>query len=322
MGRKNEELTGVWASTFQRFQAGTPDQVLLGNLKDGVTVKVGDEFNRIEAGMEYRFFGRWLTHDRYGKQFHANSFVIATPASEQGVVRYLEKANGIGRRRAQQLWNLFGAETLEIFRTNPQKIHREMPGLSLEICQAASELFTRLHATEAVTLDLEALLGSQGFPRHVIGAAIRVWGARAAETIRENPFVLMDFRGVGFLKCDKLYQSLGLPMGSLHRMALCAWYAIASDGEGHTWLPKRNALVALNSGISGCDVNVHEVIEFAKADDLLRERNDDEGDWLACSTKADAESWLVSNVHQAIHEIDDSFGLPDAGKIHWPNIFV
>ncbi|KKK80721.1 hypothetical protein LCGC14_2820680, partial [marine sediment metagenome] len=114
MPAKPSEITGVFEYEIARFSNGDDaPATIIGRLekdpKTGqqVTIKGPSEEGALDYDLSYRFYGRWVNHHKYGRQFVFSSFTLSSPYGERGTVKYLAKADGIGRRRAQQIWNLF-----------------------------------------------------------------------------------------------------------------------------------------------------------------------------------------------------------------------
>jgi len=176
----------------------------------------------------------------------------------------------------------------------------EMSCLAAE--EAAAEL-RRLAATEDATIDLIGLLSGRGFPKATAKEAIRAWGNRAAKLVERNPYLLMAFRGCGFLKTDAMYLDLGLPPARLKRQALCAWHAIATDSEGHTWYPVEMLAEAIRQKVAGASVNPVRACRLAKRAGMIAFRKDVGGRiWAADGKKARAEEYVARAVAMAIRQ--------------------
>jgi exodeoxyribonuclease V alpha subunit len=320
---RTEELTGIFSYEKHVFQESSPDRTVIAEVSANgsgvITVKGKALRGQLEYGMTYRFLGVWHVHDKYGKQFHFNSFCVAEPAGEVGIAKYLAKAPHIGRARARALWDYYGADAVRMLRENPDAVSAQVKGLTPEKAAEAAKWLILNKKLEAVTIELMNLLGNRHFPRDIVSRCIGRWGEQAAETIRDNPYSLMEFSGVGFLKADALYKELGKPMDSLMRQALCGWYALASDTEGSTWFPLRLFTQAISQNVSGVNVDPDAALAWADANELIRIRQD-RGAWVADARKADNESALATHLRRAMDEILDPLGLPDASLLRWPMV--
>jgi hypothetical protein len=121
--------------------------------------------------------------------------------------------------------------------------------IDVEQAQRLSDKLRAQQATEAAKIELDQLLTGKGFPRSLPGRLIREWGNQAAAIIVEDPYKLMQFKGVGFKLADKLYMELGKDPASIDRQALYLWYAMASDSNGHSWFPAEAAVRELRRSV-------------------------------------------------------------------------
>ena len=192
------------------------------------------------GGLSYRFYGHWVEHERYGKQFTAKTFVRCQPHGKAGVIRYLTTTcagHGVGHATAAKLWEKFQGDAVRILREEPE-VAAAAAGMSHFTdtkAAAASAVLREESALEAVHIDLIDLLGGRGFPHGTAKLAVAEWGNRAALLIKRNSYLLMRFPRCGYLRTDQLYLDNGGRPAALKRQALAAWYAIARDSEGQTW---------------------------------------------------------------------------------------
>lgn len=312
---KNQELTGCFDGERWVFQQDDPERrTIIGSLADGTTVKGRATAGALEYGMTYRFLGRWTTHPKYGKQFAFSSFVVSKPHGETATIKYLMrqgKGHGLGRARAKAIWRAYGEQACEVIRTDPERVAAEIAGVSLDAAQALAERFQANERLEAVTIEVNDLLASRGFPQQTADKAIKEWGERASEVIREDPYQLMRFRGVGFARADALYLELGLDPAALNRQGYCVLHSMASSGEGHTWFPLKHVRMALKQSIASAKLRLETAIQWAIEHELIATRDD--GDWLAEAGKAWAEQRLAEHVHQAERE-------SEATELRWPDL--
>lgn len=238
-----------------------------------VAVKCKADVDELQPHQTYRFYGRgWsdYTNRRTGlveHQFAASTFIRSQPHGRAGVISYLKQAgrgHGIGQARATTLWEKFGSDAVRILREEPEIAAAAVAGLSVESAREAARWLEEEHALEGCTIDLIDLLSGRGFPKDTARKAVKLWGNRAAEIIRRDPYQLMSFRGCGFKRTDALWMELGLPASRLRRQALCAWYTIASNTDGHTWYPVEFCVQGLQQQIGGSDVRPVAAIKLAK----------------------------------------------------------
>jgi hypothetical protein len=203
----------------------------------------------------YRWFGTWSDDKKYGRQLKVSTFVLATPHGRQGVVRYLEQmCDGIGRATAEQLWNKFAGDAVRICREHPEAVHAAVPRLSLEKCQHLAGQLKVAADLESCSIDLIDFFADRHIPKSVIREAMKKYGNRAVEFFRLNPYLLLQFRGVGFLKADSLYCELGLPQAKIKRQVLCLDNEMR--GQEDTWLLDSAALGILQKKISGAKADL------------------------------------------------------------------
>jgi hypothetical protein len=70
--------------------------------------------------------------------------------------------------------------------------------MSLAKMREAAEYLETERAMEDCSIELIDLLGGRGFPRDTGKKAVKEFGNQAARLIRQNPYLLMRFRGCGF----------------------------------------------------------------------------------------------------------------------------
>lgn len=324
---RNTELIATYRTTRNIFESGEPEspeyrRTIIANAEDSIgneiTIK-GDALpNQLFPGMAYRFFGQWRTHHKYGDQFVFSSFVAEAPATEAGVVAYLSQlskdridptgehkvARGIGKGTAHMLWELYQDKAVEYLRDRPALVATAVKSLSPETAKAASEWLKKNQAMERCKIDLIGLLDSQGFPKQTIDLCIARYGARAANMIRANPYLLMQFPRCGFGGCDQLYLRLGHPPDRLKRQTLCIWNMIAKDSEGHTWHPLARVEAAVRSNVAGSRVNPAKAIKLALRSGMMALHTDASGQkWIADARKADNEKMIAQQVALAANEV-------------------
>lgn len=194
-----------------------------------------------KEGVVYQFFGKWNDHPKYGRQFRWETYILpgnSLSLSGKAVIAYLsQNCDGIAEGKASKLLEAYGGDAVRILRKNPERVVADGL-LSQAVAMAASETLKSLAAWEDTRAELAGMLAGRGFQiKKVIEESIRLWGRRAVERIRRDPFQLMLRRvpSAGFLRCDQLYLDLGHPPNRLKRQLLAAQYWLLTHGGGSTW---------------------------------------------------------------------------------------
>jgi len=272
----------------------------------GVIVKTDVPDGELVGGLSYRFYGHWVEHDKYGKQFAAKTFVRCQPHGKAGVIRYLTTTcagHGVGHATAAKLWEKFGGDAVRILREEPEiaAVAAGMPHFTEEKAVAASLILKEESALEAVHIDLIDLLGGRGFPHNTAKLCIQEAGNKCIDYIKRSAYWLMRFPRCGFLRCDQLYLDNGGRPAALKRQALAAWYAIARDSEGHTWHRPEQCEAGIRARVSGADVQPVAAMILARRAGLLAvHRNGDGVPWLAESRKAENERTVAEHVREML----------------------
>jgi exodeoxyribonuclease V alpha subunit len=267
-----KELIAQYKETKYVFQNETPNRCIIGlasitdnNTKKFVTVKGNCQPNEIKPGNFYRFFGNYKKHPRYGEQFFFTSFCEQIILSKTGIVTYLKQCEGIGEKRAEQIYNLFGENSMEAIKNCDNNLF-SIKGLTNGIVEQAAQKLKSMEATQAVTIELHDLLDGSGMPKRLRNLLINQYGTNAANIVRNNPFILMTYFGVGFNLADELYKKLNLPLNSPDRQGWFLWNMIYRDNSGSIWIDRKQLERRFRKEIgNGAD--------FQKALDFGNEKN-------------------------------------------------
>lgn len=239
-------------ATYTRTRWASPDgraSVGVVTLDDGTaSTVVGSPTPALVAGQRYRFAGSWVTHETHGRQFRFALAVRDVGVHRGGVLAYLTRLDGIGEARASTLWDAFGPEAVAALRDRPASVATAKL-LPAEVAFAASRVLQKEQVREAVTLELYSLLAKRGFQiAKVVEEALRLWGQRAAERVRRNPYALLlaEVTSCSWARCDALYLSLGGKSDAMRRQALAGVSWVQSQG-GDTWHPAGHVAQAIRA---------------------------------------------------------------------------
>jgi exodeoxyribonuclease V alpha subunit len=254
----------------------------------------------LQLQLSYRWFGKWVDHDKFGRQYEFSTFCALVPHDRRGVIAYLVAiAEGIGERRAEKLWDRYGPLAVETLRSNPEAV-ADSGIMPLDAAREAAQTLHDEAAFESVKIDLLTLFAGRGFHRNLIKWCLHRWKGRAAEIVRRNPFALLLGRApsCGWKRIDKLYLDTGGLRTRMKRQALAAVFHLRGSTDGHTWHSAKAVGQAVEATI-GKGADPLRALRLAiRARLLVIRREDADGPWIAESGKARNERTVASQVKE------------------------
>lgn len=228
---------------------GTIYEVVFRNEQNGYTVLELEQekelhtlvgyFSFINIGETIKAYGKWVQHPDYGNQFKVEAYNSVTPATVNGIEKYLASGliPGIGQHTAKKLVEKFGLDTLDIIQYNPDRLI-EVEGIGQKKAEKIFEAFQEQKELKDIMVFLE---------QYGIGPAYAVriyktYGANTISEIKENPYKLADdIFGIGFKMADKVALSMGVNKASEYRTASGTRYVLNQyHGNGHTFVPQES----------------------------------------------------------------------------------
>ena len=277
---------------------------LIGEMRSDEFGRVGFKCNADPAEFipcqVYRFQGYAENHPKFGKTIDVRSWTVEEPHSRRGLTIYLQRnCEGIGAKRASDLWDAFGVKAVEVCRTDPSKAHGALGGIvPLEVMKSNARKLESIKETEHVRIELVDLLSGRGFRQVAIDQCIAKWKLNAPDAIKANPYILMQqgIAGAGFLRCDGLYLELGHDPAAMVRQIYALHYALKSDTGGNSWIHWIQCRTMLNSMISSVDVDGREALKSAVDLGLVVYRKETDGLWVSEKKRADNERVLCASI--------------------------
>ncbi|MGB9672737.1 MAG: helix-hairpin-helix domain-containing protein, partial [Anaerolineales bacterium] len=207
--------------------AGDRDEVIVvGNLP------------QLSPGESVRFQGNWTRHVKHGWQFQSEFCEQISPATVEGIRRYLGSGliKGIGPALAQRIVDTFGVQTLEILDNQPLRL-LEAPDIGKQRLQK----ILRAWDEQKQIKELMLFLHSYGVSTNLAVKIYKQYGDQSLSVVQNDPYRLaQDIYGVGFKTADKLAQSLGLPPDHPGRIEAGILYTLNSmSDEGHVYAPQQ-----------------------------------------------------------------------------------
>lgn len=193
-----------------------------------------------ECSMNYKLTGGWVNHPEYGKQFQFSRYEIIKPTDTNGIYKYLVRtAKWVGPTIGQRLVDLYGEKTLEVLRNDPEIVAMEIIGLTPKRALTIQEMLIEQEETEAIMVELLTVLDFPGLRKNLPVEIASKYESDSLEVLKENPYILTEFKGVGFLIADRIAtQSFKIDSNSMYRIKSCIEYVMKKDlnSVGSTWM--------------------------------------------------------------------------------------
>lgn len=241
-----ETETVLCALTHIRWR-NTETNFTIGNFTSqdwGEFAALGNMFDA-SVGMTYNLRGEWVDDPKWGRQLRFNSYEAIYPKTADGIYRYIVRvARWVGPKIGRAITKKYGDESLEILRTDPERVAAEIKGITLPRALEIQEELQNNIAAERTIVELENMLGGMG-NKYLPSRAFEKWKVNAPEIIRENPYVLTEIRGIGFQTADMIaINRLGVARDSIFRQISFIEHEIRKNAmeKGDIWIEQSDLL--------------------------------------------------------------------------------
>lgn len=162
------------------------------------------------------------------------------PETMAGILTFLESGviKGLGKKTAALVYKKFGNDTLRIFDNEPEKL-LEVKGISSKKLDTIISSYISFRGAR----ELIVMLKPFGIGNTRCVALYKKYGAAAANKIRENPYMLAEYKGIGFPTAEAVARKLGIDLlsstrieaGIIHVMneAQAGGSLFTREGSGH-----------------------------------------------------------------------------------------
>jgi len=219
----------------------------------------------LSAGATLDLNGVWTVHPKFGRQFEVKTFEQARPATENGVIKFLQSSiKGVGEKTATRLVEKFGIEVLDILDDDPDKLLK-IKGISKKKLVDIIESWGRQREIK----NLLVFLQTHNVPTTFAGKIFHLYGAQAERKLRDNPYDLAyEIRGVGFRTADQMAMKLGFAPDCAQRLEAAIVYTMFSTCErgGHMFLTKDKLLADVARMLDTSDFDKLELALFSLED--------------------------------------------------------
>ena len=174
----------------------------------------------------------WRVDSKYGRQFSVETYEETLPATVYGIEKYLGSGlvKGIGPKFAQRIVKTFGAETLNVVETEPDKL-LEVPGIGKVRVERIKKSWVEQKEIKNIMLFLQGHDVSTSHATKIY----KTYGNESIGVVQENPYRLADdIWGIGFRTADTIASKMGFGHDKYPRLRSGMLYTLnALADEGH-----------------------------------------------------------------------------------------
>ncbi|WLV23651.1 ATP-dependent RecD-like DNA helicase [Aciduricibacillus chroicocephali] len=214
----------------------------------------------LQPGETYMFFGRLITHAKFGMQYQVERYQTFIPDTEEGLAEYLasDLFFGVGLKTAQKIIRHLGMNAIEKILQN-EDVLKEVPGLGEDTARGLARTLRENQGFERVVIYLS---------KHDIGLKLaqkiyKQYREEAVELLDKDPYrFVYDIEGFGFQTADNIARQNGLAADHPNRIgAGCMFVLQKSSSEGHVYLPLDECTERILELLQTPDLTSEKIIE-------------------------------------------------------------
>ncbi|WP_419769799.1 MAG: AAA family ATPase [Candidatus Marinarcus sp.] len=205
------------------------------------------------VGEEIVLSGNWITHKKYGVQFAFESLQL----KEAELFFFLTKiVKGISKNSAHELLEKYSEDELvEILNKNPNELltFKGIKEKKLKTIVDSWQKFKHLR-------ELGSFLSKFGVTSNLITKIYATFGEvdDLIGKIKENPYILIQIKGIGFKRADEIALALGINSKSDFRITACMNYTLREycDNNGNSSINKEHLYKLLDAALGFQDETI------------------------------------------------------------------
>lgn len=190
------------------------------------------DLNEIDT---YLFYGKLVTHEKYGEQFQVESYERCMPEEKDSIVEFLTSGlfKGIGEAKAKKIVDVLGKDTLKIILETPDNLLL-IPSISKK---NVGTLHNKLKEYEA-SYETIMYLSDMGFSTKDSMIIYNTYKKDTKKVIEEDIYKLIeDINEIYFKKIDVIALKNGVKKDALIRVKASLLYIMdeVSNTYGHSY---------------------------------------------------------------------------------------
>ncbi|MBC7645036.1 MAG: AAA family ATPase, partial [Thermoleophilia bacterium] len=206
--------------------------------EQGGRVVLKGALGHVHVGETLTCRGDWKSHNEHGWSFQVEHADISQPHTQIGMVAYLESAvHGIGPVFAKAIVDKFGESTFDKIDADPKVLFDvKTPGgqgMGAKKIRAIVEAWEEARAVRKVMV----FLTSHGVTSGMASKINKQYGEESLKVLGEDPYRIVEIRGIGFKIADRIARNLNVPLESPQRIQAGIVFVLSeAEGKGHCFL--------------------------------------------------------------------------------------
>ena len=253
--------------TIGLFKVSDTNDEKLADYLDRVITFTG-YFHELNDMDTYLFYGKLVEHDKYGEQFQVESYERCKPEENNSIIEFLTSGlfKGIGEKKAKQIVDTLGKDTLKIILENPDNLIL-IPGITKKNIET---LHTQLKEYES-SYEIILYLGNLGFSTRDSMIIYNFYKNKTKQIIEENIYqIIKDINDITYKKIDQIALRMGVKPNDIIRVKAALLYIMneVSNTYGHSYYFDEE-LVSLLPRVINVQITQDEYIDAIK--DLIKD---------------------------------------------------
>lgn len=210
--------------------------------------------NEDPRGGQYVFTGEFINDKKFGKQFKSEFFWQDAPTTEEGLTVFLCSLPNIKEVRSAAIIEKFGVEgTINVLDNDIYKL-TEIAGINEKRIPPIQKAWEEKKCLREIY---------DFFVKHNISVSLadkiyKQWGRNSLTIIKENPYKIVEIRGIGFLTADGIAHKICKKVPENERMTACIHYVLeeALNKQSDLCVPYPNLKKLVVATLLDCDKNL------------------------------------------------------------------
>lgn len=287
------ELTGQLTEIIYQNEVNSYLIGILETEEDTITIVGYMPF--LVEGDYIKVIGNFVTHKEYGIQFKVETFEKIMPKTLESLEKYLSNGTikGIGPATAKKIVKLFGEDTINVFKFEPEKL-TQIKGITKEKAIEMAQCFVENWELWQIVGFLHNFGISPANAKNIY----KKLGPQTIDEIEENPYILIDLvKGVDFTKLDKYALENGFDINNYKRIKCGIKYSLLKiTYNGHCCTLEENLIKYVKDLLKVEDDDIeHCLIDLNVKEEIVIEKREEEN-WVYSKELYEAEANIASKL--------------------------